>query len=69
MSYNYNVTITSSDGTTLQGPFTTNDTTYTFMNVEALFGILNVAVFAFIGDVRGDSVTQTAIVSSLSRNG
>ena len=62
ISYDYNVTITSSDGAILQGPFTTNNTTYTFTNAEILNGTFNVTVFAFIGSVMGGSATQTTVI-------
>ena len=69
ISYDYSVTITSSDGAILQGPFTTNDTTYNFMKTEMLNGTFNVTVFAFIGSVMGGSATQAAINNGLSRDG
>ena len=60
----YNVTLTSSDG--VLGPFTTNDTTYNFTNVETLNGMFNVTVFAFNENTRGVNVTVTTVNSILS---
>ena len=58
----YNVTLLSSDGVILQGPFTTSDTVYTFNDVEAFNGVLNVNV-SINGNARGASVTETAIIN------
>ena len=58
----YNVTLLSSDGVILQGPFTTSDTVYDFNNVEALNGILNLTVVPIDDNVRGASATEAAVV-------
>ena len=64
----YSVTLLSSNGTKLQGPYTTNDTVYNFTNVEALNGVLNVTVVS-IGNVsRGANVTEMA-VANVSQGG
>ena len=63
----YDVTLLSSDGVILQGPFITSDTVYDFTNVETLNGIFNVTVVP-IGNVRGASVTKTTVVD-VSQNG
>ena len=63
----YDVTLLSSDGVVLQGPFTTSDTVYSFIDVETLNGVLNVNVF-INGNARGASVTETAVIS-VSQNG
>ena len=63
----YNVTLLSSDGVMLQGPFTTSDTVYDFTNVETLNGIFNVNV-SINNNTRGASVTETAVIN-VSRNG
>ena len=57
----YDVTLLSSDGVILQGPFTTNDTIYDFTNVETLNGNFNVSVVS-IGNVRGASVAEVAVI-------
>ena len=62
----YDVTLLSSDGVILQD--TTSDTVYNFTNVETLTGPLNVTVVLINGNVRGASVTETAVIS-VSRNG
>ena len=63
----YYVTLLSSDGVILQGPFTTNDTVYIFTNVETLNGIFNVNV-SINSNTRGASVTETAVIN-VSQNG
>ena len=63
----YDVTLLSSDGVILQGPFTTSDNVYNFTKVEAFNGHLNVSVVP-IGNVTGASVTKTAVVD-VSQNG
>ena len=64
----YDVTLLSSDGVILQGPFTTSDTVYDFTNVETLTSPLNVTIVPINGNVRGASVTESAVIS-VSRNG
>ena len=56
----YNVTLSSSDGVTL-GPFTTNDTNYTFTGVDTVNGNITVDLFAFNDNARGSDVTVTAV--------
>ena len=63
----YDVTLLSSDGVILQGPFTTSDTVYSFTDVETLNGVLNVNV-SINGNARGASVTETAVIN-VSQNG
>ena len=60
----YNVTLLSSDGVMLQGPFTTSVTVYDFTDVETLNGIFNVSVVP-IGNSRGASVTETSVIDTL----
>ena len=62
LSYNV-ITLLSSDGVILQGPLTTSDTVYDFINVETLNGIFNVTVVLINGNARGASVTETAVIS------
>ena len=59
----YNVTLLSSDGVILQGPFITSDTVYNFTNVEALNGIFNVSVVPINDIARGAIVTETAVIN------
>ena len=59
----YDVTLLSSDGVILQGPFTTSDTVYGFTNVETLNGIFNVTVVPINCNVRGAGVTEMAVIS------
>ena len=61
----YNVTLLSSDGVILQGPFITNDTVYDFTDVETLIGIFHVTVVPINGNSRGASVTETAVIDIL----
>ena len=61
----YNVTLLSSDGVILQGPFTTSDAVYDFIDVETLNGIFNVSVVPINGNSRGASVTETAVIDTL----
>ena len=61
----YNVTLLSSDGVILQGPFTTSDTVYNFTNVETLNGIFNVSIVAISGNARGASVIQMSVIDAL----
>ena len=61
----YDVTLLSSDGVILQGPFTTSDTVYDFTNVETLNGNFNVTVVAINGNARGASVTKMSVVDVL----
>ena len=58
----YDVTLLSSDGVILQGPFTTSDTVYNFSDVEAFNGPFTVNVVPINGNVRGTSVTEMAVV-------
>ena len=58
----YDVTLLSSDGVILQGPFITSDTVYDFTNVETLNGVFNVIVFPYDNNARGASVTETAVI-------
>ena len=58
----YDVTLSSSDGVILQGPNTTSNTVYTFTDVEAFDGNLNVRVVPINGNARGASVTEMAVV-------
>ena len=60
----YNVTLLSSDGVILQGPFTISDIVLSFTNVETLNGIFNVSVVP-IGNLRGASVTEMAVIDIL----
>ena len=64
----YDVTLLSSDGVILQGPFITSDTVYSFTDVETLNGVLNVNVSIINSNARGASVTETAVINIL-RNG
>ena len=64
----YDVTLLSSDGVILQGPFTTSDTVYDFTDIETFNGIFNVTVVPVNGNVRGASVTEIAVIS-ISPNG
>ena len=61
----YDVTLLSSDGVILQGPFTTSDTVYDFTNVETLNGIFNVTVIPINRNVRGANVTEMAVIDIL----
>ena len=61
----YDVTLLSSDGVILQGPFTTSDTVYNFTDVETFNGTSNVNVVPVNGNARGASVTQTSIIDAL----
>ena len=61
----YNVTLLSSDGVILQGPFTTSDTVYDFTDVETLDGILKVTVVPINDNARGASVTEMAVIDTL----
>ena len=59
----YNVTLLTSDGVILQGPFTTSDTVYDFTNVEVLNGIFNVTVVPIDDNAKGASVTENSIIN------
>ena len=61
----YDVTLLSSDGVILQGPFSTSDTVYNFNNVETLNGNFTVKVVSVNGNARGASVTETAVIDVL----
>ena len=63
----YNVTLSSSDGVTLE-PFTTSDTNYTFTDVDTINESITVDVFAFNDNANGDNVTKTAVID-ISPNG
>ena len=63
----YDVTLLSSDGVILQGPFTTSDTVYNFTNVEAFDGTFNVNVVPINGSARGASVIEMAVINVLQR--
>ena len=62
----YEVTLLSFDGVMLQD--TTSDTVFDFTNVETLIGPLTVTVVPINGNVRGASITETAVIS-ISQNG
>ena len=64
----YDITLSSSDGVTLQGPLTISDTVYTFNDTETYCGIVTVTVVSINGNARGASVTETALIS-VSPNG
>ena len=59
----YNITLLSSDGVILQGPFITSDTAYDFTNVETFDGTSGVIVFTYNNNTRGASVTETAVIN------
>ena len=61
----YDVTLLSSDGVILQGPFTTSDTVYNFTNVETFNGTFNVSIVPINANARGASVTEMAVVNVL----
>ena len=61
----YDVTLLSSDGVILQGPFTTNDTVYDFTNVTRFNGIFNVSVVPMNGNARRASVTAPSVIGVL----
>ena len=63
----YNVTLSSSDGVTL-GPFTTNNTNYTFTGVDIINGNISVNVLVFNGNSMGGNVSETAVIG-VSPNG
>ena len=56
----YNVTLLSSDGVMLQGPFITSDTVYNFTDVEAFNRTFNVNIVPINGNARGTNVTEMA---------
>ena len=60
----YDVTLLSSDGVILQGPFIRSDTVYNFTDVETFNGNFNVSVVP-IGNSRGASVTKMAVIDIL----
>ena len=64
----YDVTLSSYDGVTLQGPFKTSDTVYNFTDVETFNGNFTVSVVPINGNARGVSVTQRAVIG-ISPNG
>ena len=61
----YDVTLSSSDGVTLQGPFTTSDTVYNFNDTETYNETFTVSVVPINGSVRGASVTEMAVIEGL----
>ena len=61
----YDVTLLSSDGVILQGPFTTSDTVYDFTNVDVFDGIFNVSVVPINGNARGANVTEHSVIGVL----
>ena len=58
----YDVTLLSSDGVILQGPFTTSDTVYNFTDVEIFDGNFNVNV-SINDTARRASVIGAAVVN------
>ena len=62
----YDVTLLSSDGIILQGPFTTSDTVYDFTNVETFNGPFTVSIVPINGNARGASVTEPSVIGVLS---
>ena len=61
----YDVTLLSSDGVILQGPFTTSDTVYVFIDVETFNGPFNVNVVPINGNARGASITGMSVIDVL----
>lgn len=59
----YNVTLTSSDGITLQS--LTTDTAYNFTNVETLNGMFSVTVFAMTENTSGGSIMAATVIDIL----
>ena len=57
----YNVILSSSDGVTLQGPFTTNNTVHTFTNVDTFNETITVSIVPISGNVKGVSVIGAAV--------
>ena len=57
----YNVTLLSSNGTKLQGPFKTRYTVYNF-TVEAFDGIVNVTIVPMNDDARGAPFTNFSVI-------
>ena len=64
----YDVTLLSSDGVILQGPFTTIDTVYYFNDTETLNGTFTVTIVPINGNVRGANFTEMAVID-VSPNG
>ena len=64
----YDVTLSSSDGVTLQGPFTTSDTVYTFNDTETFNGNFNVSVVPINVNIKGANFTEMAVID-VSPNG
>ena len=62
----YDVTLLSSDGVILQGPFTTNDTVYDFTDVEAFNGNFNVTVAPMNDNARGATFTNFSVIGILA---
>ena len=61
----YDVTLSSSDGVTLQGPMATNDAVYNFTDVETFNGQFSVSVVPINGNARGAGNTKTSIIDIL----
>ena len=61
----YDVTLSSSDGVTLQGPLTTSDTVYNFTNVEIYNENFRVSVVSINNNARGASVIGAAVFGVL----
>ena len=59
----YDVTLSSSDGVTLQGPFTTSDTVYNFNDTETFNGNFTIKVVPINGNARGASVIEPSDIS------
>ena len=64
----YDVTLLSSDGVILQGPLRTNNTVYTFTNVQAFDGPFTVSIVPINGKARGASVIEPSVIG-VSSNG
>ena len=58
----YDVTLLSSDGVILQGPFTTNDTVYYFTDTETFNGNFTATVVPINGNARGANCTNTSVI-------
>ena len=64
----YNVTLLSSDGVILQGPNRTNETKYSFSNVEDFNGGFVVTVAPMNGNARGANFMKFSVIG-ISANG
>ena len=60
----YEVTLSSSDGNILQGPFTTSDTVYDFTttDIETFNGIVNVRVVPVNDNTTGVPSTDVSVI-------